>query len=198
MNNSRKTVISTARDGIDNAFTVADVLTADECADFIRFIESEGPREAPITTGYGFVMEPEIRNNTRVMVDDTARAAWLWNRLLAFVPPRVGPWTAVGLNERFRYYRYDPGQYFRWHGDGAFARSQYERSLMTAMVYLNDDFEGGCTEFADFGAVLPQRGMALFFDHPLIHQGAPVTSGRKYVLRTDVMYRRESAMAAGR
>jgi hypothetical protein len=31
--------------------------------------------------------------------------------------------------------------------------------------------------------------MALVFEHPVRHQGAPVTAGRKYVLRTDVMYR---------
>jgi predicted 2-oxoglutarate/Fe(II)-dependent dioxygenase YbiX len=195
MNNNRKTVISA---GDDVLFTVSDVLSADECASFIRLIESKGPEVAPITTGYGFVMRPDVRNNTRVMIDDPARAGWLWDRVAAFIPKRIGPWTAVGLNERFRYYRYDPGQYFRWHGDGAFTRSQYERSLLTAMVYLSDDFEGGSTDFRDYGSVIPKRGSALFFEHPLIHQGAPVVSGRKYVLRTDVMYQRQSAMAAGR
>jgi predicted 2-oxoglutarate/Fe(II)-dependent dioxygenase YbiX len=195
MKNNRKTIIA---DGNDCIFTVSGVLTADECASFVHLIESQGPEAAPITTGYGFVMDTDVRNNTRVMIDDPARAAWLWDRMVAFVPERIGPWKAVGLNERFRYYRYDPGQYFRWHGDGAFVRSQYERSLLTAMVYLSDDFEGGSTEFSDHGPVIPRRGTALFFEHRLIHQGAPVISGRKYVLRTDVMYRRESAMAAGR
>jgi prolyl 4-hydroxylase len=32
--------------------------------------------------------------------------------------------------------------------------------------------------------------MALVFDHQQVHEGAAVESGRKYVLRTDVMYRR--------
>jgi prolyl 4-hydroxylase len=30
--------------------------------------------------------------------------------------------------------------------------------------------------------------MALLFDHHLLHEGAAVMSGRKYVLRSDVMY----------
>jgi hypothetical protein len=30
--------------------------------------------------------------------------------------------------------------------------------------------------------------MGLLFVHERKHEGAPVTSGRKYVLRTDVMY----------
>lgn len=195
MNNPKKTVIS---EGDRFLFTVADILSADECASFIRLIESKGPEAAPITTAYGFLMSPDIRNNTRVMIDDPARAGWLWDRVAAFIPPRIGPWRAVGLNERFRYYRYDPGQYFRWHGDGAFVRSQHERSLLTAMVYLNDEFEGGSTDFSDYGSVIPERGSALFFEHPLLHQGAPVLSGRKYVLRTDVMYQREGAMEARR
>ena len=54
---------------------------------------------------------------------------------------------AVGLNERFRFYRYTEGEYFNWHGDGSFLRSDGERSLFTAMLYLNDGFEGGTTDF---------------------------------------------------
>jgi hypothetical protein len=30
--------------------------------------------------------------------------------------------------------------------------------------------------------------MALIFEHQLLHEGAAVTQGRKYVLRSDVMY----------
>jgi hypothetical protein len=55
------------------------------------------------------------------------------------------------------------------------------------MVYLNDDFTGGETRFTQ-GVVKPAKGMALVFVHQLFHQGDVVTSGRKYVVRTDVMY----------
>jgi hypothetical protein len=34
-----------------------------------------------------------------------------------------------------------------------------------------------------------ETGKALFFEHDVRHQGAPVERGRRYVLRTDVMYR---------
>ena len=104
--------------------------------------------------------------------------------------------TAVGVNERIRFYRYDPGQQFDWHTDGFFRRDELEQSRLTFMVYLNDGFAGGetsfsgdgCTpRFADF-SVTPSTGLALFFTHMLPHKGQPVTEGRKYVLRTDVMY----------
>jgi predicted 2-oxoglutarate/Fe(II)-dependent dioxygenase YbiX len=87
-------------------------------------------------------------------------------------------------------YRYDPGQSFKWHRDGYFERPEgfpRQRSRLTYMVYLNDDFEGGETAFRGF-EVTPVKGMALVFHHPVLHQGAAVTRGRKYVVRTDVMY----------
>ena len=74
-------------------------------------------------------------------------------------------------------------------------RENGERSQFTFMVYLNDGFGGGGTSFADprrrlFDAftVVPKKGSALFFYHHLDHRGDEVTSGRKYVLRSDVMY----------
>ena len=137
-------------------------------------------------------MMPELRNNTRVILDDVPRANDLWSRLARWAPSLRNHGRAVGLNERFRFYRYAPGEYFKWHRDGAFFRDTHERSLLTAIVYLNDDCEGGSTDF-DLGdeeiRVVPERGAVLLFDHGLRHQGAPVTRGRKYVLRTDVMYR---------
>jgi hypothetical protein len=38
--------------------------------------------------------------------------------------------------------------------------------------------------------ITPVKGMALLFHHPVLHRGDAVTAGRKYVLRTDVMYGR--------
>jgi hypothetical protein len=38
--------------------------------------------------------------------------------------------------------------------------------------------------------ITPAKGMGLLFHHPILHRGDPVTTGHKYVLRTDVMYRR--------
>jgi hypothetical protein len=37
--------------------------------------------------------------------------------------------------------------------------------------------------------VTPQAGSVVAFEHGLLHEGEPVTSGRKYAIRTDAMYR---------
>jgi prolyl 4-hydroxylase len=172
--------------------TIDEVATPQECDEWIALAEGIGFTDAPITTARGFVMAPEIRNNRRVILDDAKRADALWERLASAIPERPG-YRAIGLNERLRFYRYSPGQHFAWHRDGAYQNDHGHRSQLTLMVYLNDGFQGGETEF-DVGerlAVRPRRGMALVFSHPVRHQGAAVKSGRKYVLRTDVMFARE-------
>lgn len=172
--------------------TLASVFSDEECAAMIQRIESLEPAPAPITTSGGFVMRPDIRNNDRVMFDDPALAAELFARVRHCAPPTRGPWRAVGTNERFRCYRYRPGQFFAPHRDGAFIRSPQEQSLLTLLVYLNGDCMGGETRFPFLEReIIPAPGMGLIFDHLLLHEGAEVRAGTKYVLRTDVMYRLE-------
>ncbi len=55
------------------------------------------------------------------------------------------------------------------------------------MIYLNGGARGGETRFEN-ASVTPEAGLALIFDHYLLHEGAPVLEGQKYVLRSDVMY----------
>jgi predicted 2-oxoglutarate/Fe(II)-dependent dioxygenase YbiX len=184
----------------EQVFVIHDFLTPEECAEYIRVTEGVGYGPAPITTADGFVMAPEVRNNERVMLDNSAWAAKLWERAKPFIPSPFREREATGLNERFRFYRYDEGHTFRPHTDGCFARND-ERSQLTFMVYLSGGCEGGETVIyfsgddgltLPDGAVLrvkPEAGKALVFFHYLFHEGAPVKSGRKYVLRTDVMYR---------
>ena len=171
-------------------FTIDDVLSADECAQIVERIEALGPTDAPITTAVGFVMRKDIRNNTRVIFDDVALAQTLFERVAAQLPSPLCAMTPVGANERFRCYRYEREQRFAPHYDGAFVRNDSERSLLTFMVYLNEGFGGGATTFDGFDvSVVPKTGRALLFQHFLRHEGCSVTSGVKYALRSDVMYR---------
>ena len=163
------------------------ILHAAECAAAIERAESAGFYEAPINTSFGPQIDKNVRNNTRVMIDDLTFAAELYARIGDYVPKHLGDWTISGVNERFRYYRYDIGQQFDWHYDGAFERPGGERSQLTFMIYLNEDFVGGQTTIEE-NTIVPQTGRALFFIHAQLHKGQPVHKGRKYVLRTDVMY----------
>lgn len=172
------------------AWTVDDALSPAQCEALRARFSALPMEEAPITTGAGFVRRPDVRNNQRSMADDLDLAQALYAVARPHLPERLRGGTLCGLNERFRFYRYTPGQYFAPHYDGAFVRNRLEYSLVTVMLYLNEGAEGGETRFLDLGeTVVPKTGRMLFFQHRLLHEGCPVTAGIKDVLRTDAMYR---------
>ena len=178
-------------------FTIDDFLSRDECNDYIRLAEGRGFGVAEIGTAGGSAVLPSVRNNDRVIVDSPEIAGVLWERTAPLCPPSVDGRKAVGLNERLRFYRYSTGQRFAPHTDGYYARPNGEQSLLTFMVYLNEDCDGGVTRFLEVPVVVgigwtrygelevrPKAGQALVFRHELYHEGAPVTRGRKFVLRS--------------
>lgn len=176
----------------DEIFTIDGLCSEQECDAWIASSESLGFQDAMINTEHGQRRVPERRSNARVIVDDADLASDLWSRLDFEVPHPMKGWQAIGLNERFRYYRYDIGQKFDWHADGCVRLSNGQQSFVTFMVYLNDNFVGGETVFRQGLKIAPKKGMALLFAHWLKHTGSEVSSGRKYVLRSDILYRRHA------
>ena len=189
-------------------FTVPGFLDVAECESLIADSEATSYEEATVSTGFGGVMAKNVRNNDRVISDDAAMAARLWDRLRGVVPDiYLDEFRSIGLNERFRFYRYGPGQKFEWHRDGSFVRTHREQSLLTFMVYLNEACEGGETSFRSLPrqgdgkdwptevSVRPATGTALIFHHPVWHKGEEVRTGVKYVLRSDVMFERMPPLA---
>ena len=170
-------------------FTIDAVLTEDECRTMVARAEAVGFELATINAWEGPRVDTKVRNNDRVILDDELLAKDLWSRVQDKVPPLRGGRQVRGLNERFRFYRYRPGQKFAWHSDGPFLRENGEISLLTFMIYLNDGYLGGSTRF-DWTEISGKTGMALVFEHGLLHEGAAITEGTKYVLRSDVMYGR--------
>ncbi len=174
----------------NGVFTVENFLTAEECRHYIALGDGIGYAPSEVNFASGSRRAEDIRNNDRVIFDDPALASLLFERARPLLPARFGSGALWGMNERMRFYRYGPDQYFKWHKDGIFAKSPDEASCLTFMIYLNEGFEGGATEFkTEF--VKPETGMALVFPHKVAHQGAPIISGSKYVLRTDVMYKND-------
>jgi hypothetical protein len=168
-------------------FTIAGVLKAEECRELIAWSESLGYETAPVSLAAGAVVRPDIRNNARVIVDDAVRAENIWLRISADLPSVLDDRRVVGLNEQLRFYRYGPGQRFAPHTDGCHRRPNGDESLLTLMIYLNGGARGGETRFEN-ATITPEAGLALIFDHYLVHEGTLVVEGQKYVLRSDVMY----------
>lgn len=168
-------------------WSISNFFTSRECDDFIAHSERRGYNEATITTDKGGKVMKTVRNNSRIIFMDEQLAADLWLKVKSYVQP-IGNSVPVGLNEMFRYYKYEPGQAFKKHTDQSFIRNETEASYYTLLIYLNDDFKGGDTRFGDL-AIKPEKGAALIFLHSLEHSGSTVKQGVKYVLRTDIMFR---------
>ena len=172
----------------DQLFVIDDFFTVRECDDYILWSEQSGYEAAKVQLDGKQVMMKNVRNNSRITFTDQQLADRIWEKIRPYVIPRFGNSTAIGLNELFRFYKYEPGQRFKKHIDGSYIRNETEASYFTLMIYLNDDFEGGETTF-DSHTIVPKRGQALVFEHTRRHAGEPILSGVKYVLRTDIMYK---------
>jgi prolyl 4-hydroxylase len=106
--------------------------------------------------------------------------------------------SSVEQGEPLQILRYRPGQQYRNHFD--FVPGAENQRVLSALVYLNDGFEGGETCFVRTGLqVKGGRGDALVFRNlgadrradPLSeHAGLPVTSGTKFLASRWIRERR--------
>ena len=196
---------------VPGAFRLLDVLSDAECAQFVTTSDALGyHHDAPVSLPH------HVRHNTNVnwVVDESIDGP-IWERCRALIPERVAGGPALGLNARFRFYRYREGDYFRPHTDGAWPGSRVvdgrlvhdaygdRISQMSMLLFLSDGYTGGRTLFyvreggggAETKAVgvATPKGAALCFPHgfhPLhcLHAGEPIGSGTKYIIRTDVLF----------
>ena len=181
----------------EGVITIDGFLSAEQCRQFVDLAEQGGFKPAAVRMREGAQMRTDIRNNDRYIFDDFDLAAELWKGVEPFMDVFDLDAQPVALNERMRFYRYDPSQRFKRHRDGI-ESIRGLTSRVTFMVYLNDDCQGGETAFIEYAyedgqriedsiRIAPKTGTALMFMHRLWHEGAPVLEGRKYVLRTDVL-----------
>ena len=86
-------------------------------------------------------------------------------------------------HEDYNMLKYSTGQKCDAHADGDTSTGR----SVSAIVYLNENYEGGEVEFVNFGIkIKPKPGMLLLFpsNYPYAHIAHPVTSGTKYAIVT--------------
>lgn len=180
-------------------WTVEGVLTAEEAAAFIRAAEGVGfptPPSGPPQPGMA------ARDNARLAWEDRALSDALWRILQPSIAASCAgdAALALGCSPALRLYRYAPGQRFARHYDDAVGGvlGPGTGTRHTVLIYLSA-CAGGETVFygakgKEVAAVPPAPGRALIHRHGddcLLHEGARVRDGVKYVLRTDVVYRED-------
>eukprot|EP00891_Asterochloris_glomerata_P004369 jgi/Astpho2/4369/Aster-08066 len=178
-------------------------------AEAARFVETAARIGFQHQSSRGAAYGEAFRDNERISVQDEALAQQLWSCTglqEVFADVDLEGWQAVGLNPNIRVYKYCKGQRFGKHVDDSVdLPAPGRRTLFTLLIYLTVDhhLRGGETIFWSSGrkpravaCVAPVAGMALLHRHGeecLEHEGAAVTEGLKYVLRSDVCFERTQA-----
>src|SRR5438105_4301111 len=127
----------------NRVFVIHDFVSPQECAELIEMSKRLTWEVGTV----GDTVMTDARNNERVLLDHPILAADLFERARPFLPSSIDCGRSVaGFNERWRYYRYGPGQTFKPHRDGSYVRFETgEESRLTFMMYLNEEAAGGQT-----------------------------------------------------
>lgn len=180
----------------EECFVLKSAFSRQECEEFLL---------QPLQSGFlpaNHKYPESYRNNARFQVDDVRLANRLFEKVCTAIPNKLETeektLSLAGLNERLRYCKYAAGQSFSIHQDGVYYPTKGQESVLTFLLYLNDegDYEGGETAFfldrfgktklAEYSGCV---GDVIVFDHKLWHSGQAVTRKNKYILRSDFIYK---------
>ncbi|CAE6446473.1 unnamed protein product [Rhizoctonia solani] len=214
------------------AMVIDNLFTPEDCARYIAKVESEKEWEqAAINIAKNAqIVDTSYRNSSRILYDTEELAGEMFEKLRPYLKdiehmdssplhrdsrkqPTGPPARWVSLNERLRFLKYGPGQFFRKHCDGIYATPDGKQiSYYTLQLYLNGsvaELKGGATRFWKTGNVdgperrkaqpgMPLRkfidvdprvGRVLIFEQRgLVHSGEDVKKGIKLTVRTDLMF----------
>jgi len=202
-------------------YQLLNVLSQQECQQFIKLSETLGYLPDAAVS-----LPRSIRHNDNIVwVTDEQTDTIIWQRVQLLVSQNLamfGDKKPLGINARFRFYRYTKGDYFKPHTDGAWPGSRVvdgklmtnaypdRYSMMSFLIFLNDDYSGGATRFVvhEEDHSSPSRrneeefkmvdirtpaGAVLCFPHGMhllhcVHSSEPITRGVKYIIRTDMLF----------
>ena len=151
-------VIRKDMDKVTGAFQLLNVINAEACQQLINVTEELGYTEdAAVSLGRN------VRHNMNLnwIVDEESEKA-IWNKASGKFSANNQHFMKrkpLGLNQRFRFYKYEQGDFFNFHHDGAWPGSKIindspiadaygdRQSLFTFLLFLNDDYQGGETLF---------------------------------------------------
>lgn len=204
-------------------FVLENVLTNQECDNLIKLSD---PHYAKLDDEYKI----DERDSYRVLADDTYFSDVLYSRIQKYLHDDniinkdikpcgfgiEGKWTPLKINNCFRYSKYVKDSYgFAPHRDATYIENENIRSILTILIYLNDDFEKGNTIFyktlqkrQTYQTVSDEmkggyverfrykvkKGSVLIFDHNMIHSGEDLinsNSKSKYLIRSDIVFQCE-------
>ncbi len=145
-------------DTVPGAFQLLNILSIEECQRLVSLTETLGYVEDAAVS-----LPRSIRHNDSLtwVIDDETNAI-IWQRCQALMQDdhefNTGK-AALGINSRFRFYRYGRGDYFAPHTDGSWPGSRVidgelidnayndRWSQLSFLLFLTENYAGGATQF---------------------------------------------------
>ena len=178
----------------DRIWILKNFFTQHECQAWIDFTEREGALLEHLQQRATRYLA--ARECFRCARDDRTTAHRIFERLQAsqlFAQlPRFPGEEPSTCNPNLRLYKYEKGMSFGKHVDESAVISGVGVTRLTALIYLSG-CTGGATRFQDTTFFDPLPGALLVHVHGdecLEHEADHVVSGIKYVLRTDIVYKK--------
>jgi len=220
----------------EKIFTISNGISAKDCQALIsRAEKSKFNKSSPSGGGHGRTGREDARTSQFIVYPNESQMAnTLYNTMKNILPKDLThlsksgyitstetakKWYHVGINPYFRIYKYNVGQVFPEHIDYKMCRKVYrngelyqQMTFMSIVIYLNDNFNGGCTgfwtqhdvqgkkehcrflrdtEYKPHNVIIePELGKICIMDQNILHEGLAPTKGVKYILRTDIIHER--------
>lgn len=172
--------------------TIDNFLSEEECFHIISLINKDNQKSTVI--GYG---------DTPTMTTDSRTSSTTYlcecDSLIYSIKTRISKELKVPIEnmEPLQGQLYNVGQYFRKHFDFFNEEASNHKGTAgnrtwTFMIYLNDDFKGGTTNFPNLDLeFIPKKGMAVLWQNidkkgnlieESLHEGTDVLEGTKYII----------------
>jgi len=131
------------------------------------------------------------RNNTAINIDHRRHSEMLeWEVAVgrslhagAHIYNQLNKHLRVTKDTGYQLLRYEPGQHFLMHVDQVQGHPQWGQRVLSAVLYLNEDYEGGELHFPRQGLkISPSAGEVVLFPSSFAfpHESCDVTRGVKY------------------
>ncbi len=176
-----------------------NVLTKAECEELMKYSEQRGMEQSSVLNYGGkadTAVDMDSRKSTTLWIPDSGHT--IATKLAKLTEELTG--ISLENQEMLQVVKYEPGGKFNPHFDACnIDDPEYKnrinhgsgQRIATFLVYLNDEFDGGETDFVDVGhKCIPKQGKAvLFWDTdereeiiPLSrHMGCEVRGGNKWI-----------------
>ena len=175
--------------------SIYNVFSEKECKDLINVLEKTGFTKASLFTDVDGKehYHSDVRNSLRKIIDDKDFSKLLEKRIYEHIPKTYNGLTYHSINHRFRFLKYEKGGFFARHVDNNY-KTKDSISLITILIYLNEEYKGGYTTFfanvddKEGFTLEPKTGMISLMDQDIGHCVPELLEGIKYVVRTELQY----------